>query len=166
MSDKIWAAAAERRDIKRHSSSSHSNHTVTVHKKMCLFGFWRKGQDLPSGRTKVYNSRRILLTGIHITCTDCCGHRRHGNGEHWEALLRAVAEGWQSTPSSNMCRSHRAEALPMPLASQHWSPCCSCVLQWGWGWHRRDTATQEELWNSLFLSPFSRSPAAGLSLVA
>lgn len=52
---------------------------------------------------------------------------RRGNGEHWEALLRAVAEGWQSTQSSSVCRSHRAEALPLPLTSLSPGPCAAAA---------------------------------------
>lgn len=171
MSDKIWAAAAaERRDIKRHSLSLHCSHTVTVHKKMCVFGFWRKGQALPSGRTRVYNSgsRRTLRTRIHVTGTGCYGCRKTWQ---WGALgSPAESCGWglakHTEQQQRVQKPSGRGSAPAPYLSQPWSLCCSCILQWGWAWHRRDAATQEELWNSLFLSPFSCSPAAGLSLVA
>lgn len=75
----------------------------------------------------------------------------------WELWLH----GWQSTWSSNVRRSRKAEALPLPCLSQRWSLRCSCILQRGWRCGLRDTAPQQEGFRkSCFLS-FSCYPAAG-----
>lgn len=64
-----------------------------------MFGFPRKGQPLPSGKTRVYNSgSRTTLIGIQVTHRDCHDHRKKWR---WETQ-GSTAKSRQSTWTRNV----------------------------------------------------------------